>query len=76
LKDGDPVVVRNESGQLQGTCRIAPIAPGNVQAHWPEGNVLIKRGVCDPECGVPDYNALVEIEPLPQKLQNGQKTQR
>jgi molybdopterin-dependent oxidoreductase alpha subunit len=61
LKDGDAIVIRSESGQLQGTCRIAPITPGNVQAHWPEGNVLIKRGVCDPECGIPDFNALVEI---------------
>ncbi len=64
LKDGDAVVVRSESGQLQGSCRIAPIAPGNVQAHWPEGNVLIKRGVCDPESGVPDYNTMVDIEPV------------
>jgi molybdopterin-dependent oxidoreductase alpha subunit len=62
LKDGDAVVMRSESGKLHGTCRIAPIAPGNVQTHWPEGNVLIKRGVCDPECGIPDFNALVEIE--------------
>lgn len=64
LKDGDAVVVRSESGQLHGSCRIAPIAPGNVQAHWPEGNVLIKRGVCDPECGIPDYNTMVDIEPV------------
>jgi molybdopterin-dependent oxidoreductase alpha subunit len=62
LKDGDAIVIRSESGKMQGTCRIAPIAPGNVQAHWPEGNVLIKRGVCDPECGIPDFNAMVEIE--------------
>jgi molybdopterin-dependent oxidoreductase alpha subunit len=62
LKDGDSVVIRSESGKLPGTCRIAPIAPGNVQVHWPEGNLLIKRGVCDPDCGIPDFNALVEIE--------------
>jgi len=33
-----------------------------VKVHWPKGNVLISRGVCDPECGIPDYNATVEIE--------------
>jgi hypothetical protein len=41
---------------------IAPIARGNAQMHWPEGNALIKRGVRDPESGIPDYNATVEIE--------------
>ncbi len=62
LADGDAVIVRGEVGELRGRCRIAPIAAGNVQAHWPEGNVLVKRGVCDPECGIPDFNATVEIE--------------
>jgi hypothetical protein len=46
---------------LRGCCRIAPIAHGNIQVHWPEGNVLVKRGVRDPECGIPDFNALVEV---------------
>jgi molybdopterin-dependent oxidoreductase alpha subunit len=64
LADGDAVIVRSEVGELRGRCRIAPIAAGNAQAHWPEGNVLVKRGVCDPECGIPDYNAVVEIERL------------
>ncbi|HEU0178724.1 MAG TPA: FdhF/YdeP family oxidoreductase [Blastocatellia bacterium] len=62
LQDGDAIIVRSEVGVLQGYCRIAPIAGGNVQVHWPEGNALIKRGVSDPECGIPDYNAAVEIE--------------
>ena len=61
-KDNNTIIVRSEVGALRGHCHIAPIAPGNVQVHWPEGNALIKRGVSDPECGVPDYNATVEIE--------------
>ncbi|MBI1762733.1 MAG: FdhF/YdeP family oxidoreductase [Acidobacteria bacterium] len=64
LKEGDAIRLHNESGELRGRCRLAPIAPGNVQVHWPEGNVLLKRGVCDPECGIPDFNALVEVERL------------
>ena len=63
LADGDGVVLTSETGNLRGRCRIAPIAPGNVQVHWPEGNVLLKRGVSDPECGIPDFNALVEVKP-------------
>jgi molybdopterin-dependent oxidoreductase alpha subunit len=63
LADGDGVILTSETGNLRGRCRIAPIAPGNVQVHWPEGNVLLKRGVSDPECGIPDFNALVEVKP-------------
>jgi anaerobic selenocysteine-containing dehydrogenase len=62
LREGEAIVLRNETGELRGRCRIASIAPGNVQVHWPEGNVLLRRGACDPECGIPDYNAVVEIE--------------
>jgi len=62
LTEGDAILLRNETGEMRGRCRISAIAPGNVQVHWPEGNVLLRRGVCDPECGIPDYNALVEIE--------------
>lgn len=64
LVDGDGILLRNEIGQYRGRCRIAPIASGNVQVHWPEGNVLLRRGLCDPECGIPDYNALVKIEKI------------
>ncbi len=62
IEDGNEILLRGEAGELSGRCRFAPIAPGNVQVHWPEGNVLLKRGVCDPECGIPDYNAMVQVE--------------
>ncbi len=63
LNEGDPVVVRSEVGEFRGRVKVAPIRPGNVQMHWPESQVLIRRGVRDPECGVPDYNAVVELIP-------------
>ncbi len=63
VREGDPVVVGNHIGSLQGTCKIVPLRPGNVQAYWPEANVIIRRGVTDPACEMPDYNALVEIRP-------------
>jgi predicted molibdopterin-dependent oxidoreductase YjgC len=59
--DGDEVLLISSAGQMHGRARISPIATGNVQVHWPEGNVLIERGVSDPDCGIPDYNTLVEI---------------
>lgn len=60
--DGEEVLLTSTAGKLRGRCKIAPIAPGNLQVHWPEGNVLIERGVSDPECGMPDFNTEVEIE--------------
>lgn len=61
LGEGDRIVLRNDVGRLAGRVRIKPIRPGNVQVHWPEGNVLVRTGVVDPSCGEPDYNAIVEI---------------
>jgi molybdopterin-dependent oxidoreductase alpha subunit len=62
LANGDSVLLTSNTGRMRGRCMIAPIAPGNVQVHWPEGNVLIERGVSDPECGIPDFNTEVDIE--------------
>jgi len=58
---GDAVVVRSAHGELRGRAHLAPIAPGNVQVLFPEGNVLLGLGRRDPESGVPDYNADVEV---------------
>ena len=64
LRAGDRIIVRSSAGEMRGRCLIAPIAQGNVQVHWPEGNPLIERGVFDSECGIPDYNTEVEIDRL------------
>jgi len=61
IADGAAVIVKSDSGELRGRALIAPIAPGNVQVHWPEGNALIAPGVRSPEARIPDYNALVEV---------------
>ncbi|HEX2466636.1 MAG TPA: FdhF/YdeP family oxidoreductase [Solirubrobacterales bacterium] len=63
ISDGGEVLVRSEAGELRCTALFAPIAPGNVQVHWPEGNVLIGDGRRSPDAGIPDYNARVTIEP-------------
>ncbi len=65
LRSGDRVVLVNELGRLGCVVQIAPLAPRNLQVHWPEGNVIIRRGVYDAGGKVPDYNALVRIEPVP-----------
>jgi predicted molibdopterin-dependent oxidoreductase YjgC len=65
LQEGDEVDLSNELGSYRGRLRFAPIRPRNIQIYWPEGNVLIRRGIVDPACEMPDYNALVRIEPVP-----------
>jgi predicted molibdopterin-dependent oxidoreductase YjgC len=64
VEDGAAVLVKSNAGELNARCRLAPITPGNVEVHWPEGNVLVPRGVSDPECGIPDYNTMVEVVPV------------
>jgi molybdopterin-dependent oxidoreductase alpha subunit len=61
VEEGSAVLVRSEHGELHARVHVAPIRPGNVQVFFPEGNVLLPRGRLDPESGVPDYNATVEI---------------
>lgn len=63
LKDGDPVTVRSEVGAFRGRTKVVSIKPRNVQMYWPEANAVIRRGVVDPQCGMPDYNATVQLVP-------------
>jgi anaerobic selenocysteine-containing dehydrogenase len=62
LANTDSIVLQNDLGRYQGRVFLAPIAPGNLQVHWPEGNVIIPHGIRDKDGGVPDYNTRVTIE--------------
>jgi molybdopterin-dependent oxidoreductase alpha subunit len=63
LKEGDLVVLKNDLGEYKGRIYIAPVKSGNLQIHWPEGNVLLDKSKRSRE-GVPDYNALVTVEKI------------
>jgi anaerobic selenocysteine-containing dehydrogenase len=65
LASEDRVALKNRLGTYQARVFLAPIAPGNLQVHWPEGNVIIPHGIVDKDGGVPDYNTRVTIERLP-----------
>jgi len=64
LENGDSVLLKNDLGELAGRVYLAPIQPGNLQVHWPEGNVLLATGKRSLE-GVPDYNAIARLEKAP-----------
>ena len=63
LADGEPVLLRNALGEYHGHVLIAPVQPGNLEIHWPEGEVLIDSRRRSPLSGIPDYNAVVSLEP-------------
>jgi anaerobic selenocysteine-containing dehydrogenase len=61
VRGGEHVVVRSAHGEMQARVHIAPIRSGNVQAFFPEANVLLAPNRRDPVSGVPDYNTVVEV---------------
>jgi len=62
LREGQGVLLRSPAGEYRGVCRIAEVAPGTLQAYWPEANVLLPRRL-DPGSKEPDYNVQVWMEP-------------
>jgi anaerobic selenocysteine-containing dehydrogenase len=61
LREGDPILLRSDAGELRGRVKLMPIQTRNVQAYWPECNGLLKRERREPLSGIPDYNAFVEV---------------
>jgi molybdopterin-dependent oxidoreductase alpha subunit len=64
LRQDAAVRVHSAHGELIARAFAADVTRGNLQLHWPEANVLIARGSCDPGGLVPDYNAVVQLTPL------------
>jgi molybdopterin-dependent oxidoreductase alpha subunit len=66
LDDGAPVRLRSATGTMDGRLKVVRLAARTLQVHWPEGNVLVADGPAHREPGskVPDYNAVVTVEPL------------
>jgi molybdopterin-dependent oxidoreductase alpha subunit len=66
LAAGDRVRLRSATGSFEGSVTLARLPARTLQVHWPEGNVLIAGGAAqrEPMSKVPDYNAVVTVEPL------------
>jgi anaerobic selenocysteine-containing dehydrogenase len=65
LREGAEVELRSACGAFRGRLKAAPILPGNLEVHWPEGNVLLSASRIDPDSMEPDYNAVVTLESVP-----------
>jgi hypothetical protein len=64
LVSGDSVLLRTALGSYEGRVFIAPLAPGNLQAFWPETDGILPRIGRDPHCGLPGYTADVRLEKI------------
>lgn len=62
LSDGAPMTLISPHGRMQAFAKASQIVPGNLQAHWPEANVLLPPDRRSAPSGVPDYNITVRIE--------------
>ncbi|GGN63766.1 MULTISPECIES: FdhF/YdeP family oxidoreductase [Oceanobacillus] len=62
VAEGDPIVVYNQYGMYKGQAKFVNIKAGNIELHWPEGNVVIPQGVYEEFAGIPEYTTLVIVE--------------
>jgi molybdopterin-dependent oxidoreductase alpha subunit len=61
LAEGAAIQLASPHGRYRGRVFRAAIKPGNLEVHWPEGNILLGPEI-DPDSLEPDYNAVVTIE--------------
>ncbi len=65
IQEGDAIRLASAVGAFTGRALLARIKPGNLEVHWPEGNVLLSREEMDMASREPDYNAVVRAEKAP-----------
>jgi hypothetical protein len=61
LAEGAAVLLTSAGGSFRGRLKAAPIKPGNLEVHWPEGNTLLSASAIDPDSMEPDYNTTVTL---------------
>ncbi|RSK52928.1 FdhF/YdeP family oxidoreductase [Bacillus canaveralius] len=62
INQGDTVVAYNQFGTYQGRAKFEDIKSGNIAVYWPEGNVLLPKGVYEKYSQIPEYNTGVILE--------------
>ncbi|MBY0121386.1 FdhF/YdeP family oxidoreductase [Bacillus sp. S/N-304-OC-R1] len=62
IKEGEAVVAYNGFGTLQGRAKFENVKSGNIAVFWPEGNVLLPKGVYEKYAEIPEYNTTIILE--------------
>ena len=70
VAEGELVLLRSDIGSMKARVKIVALASRSVQVHWPEGNVLIDAGLNEDASRIPDYNAVVTITKLNEKVKS------
>ena len=70
VAEGELVLLRSDIGSMKARVKIVALASRSVQVHWPEGNVLINAGLNEDASRIPDYNAVVTITKLNEKVKS------
>jgi molybdopterin-dependent oxidoreductase alpha subunit len=68
VQHGSAVRLSSSSGSMVARVCVANVKPGNVQVHFPEGNVLLDKTKRSDQSHIPDYNALVQISGIDKNL--------
>jgi anaerobic selenocysteine-containing dehydrogenase len=58
LGAGDAVELENDFGTYHGIVVLAPVRPGTLEVHWPEGNVLVDPKARSPLATIPAYKEI------------------
>jgi molybdopterin-dependent oxidoreductase alpha subunit len=62
IREGESIVAYNRHGMMQGRAKFADVKQGNIAVYWPEGNVLIPKGIYETYAQIPEYNTIAIIE--------------
>ncbi|MGX1902174.1 FdhF/YdeP family oxidoreductase [Thermolongibacillus altinsuensis] len=62
IREGESIVAYNCHGMMQGRAKFADVKQGNIAVYWPEGNVLIPKGVYEAYAQIPEYNTIAIVE--------------
>ncbi len=56
--EGDPVVVRTETGEMRVAVSLAEIRAGNIAMYYPEANAIVPRKL-DPKSRTPAFKSII-----------------
>lgn len=62
IRNGESIVVYNQYGTFQGRACFGDTQTGNIAVYWPEGNMLLPKGVYETHAKIPEYNTTVIVE--------------
>ncbi|MEH7124939.1 FdhF/YdeP family oxidoreductase [Bacillus sp. JJ1773] len=62
IQEGDAIVAFNNYGTYQGRAKFEDVKSGNIAVFWPEGNVLLPKGVYEKYAEIPEYNTTIILE--------------